>query len=76
MKTAHRTIGGEWEWPPVGNTLETAGPIKEYVQRSKSKMVEQVDFCTIYKMCTGAERIPGYSRFMRCWDQDVGQEVE
>ena len=36
--TAQCTTGREWEWPPVGNTLETAGvfTIKEFIRRRQA----------------------------------------
>ena len=41
---AQRTMGGEWEWPPVNESMETTGiwPIKEYIQRGKETVAAQV----------------------------------
>ena len=62
----------------MDDSLDTSGiwPIKEYIQSIQSTIVAQVDCRIIYEMCTGAERIRGYSRFIRWWDQDLGQEEE
>ena len=64
--TDRRTTGGDREWLPVANTLDTAGlwSVQEYIQRRQATIVAQVDFCTIYERCTGADRIMGHIRFM------------
>ena len=48
--------------------LETSGlcSIKEYIQHRQETVVVQVDCQLIYKLYTGAERIPGTSSFMQC----------
>ena len=76
--TARRTTSGEWEGPPVADTLETTGiwTIEEYIQYRQATIAVQVTWRTIYKLLTDSERIPGASRFMRWWYQDVGREVE
>ena len=62
-----RTTSGEWGFPPVAEALDTTGlwTIKEYIQQRQDNVVSQVTFHTIYDICTGAERIPGTSRFLR-----------
>ena len=69
---------GEWEYPPVADTLEAAGVwlIKEYIQILQDTIAEEVACQTVYDICTGVERIPGSSWLMRWWDQDVGCEEE
>ena len=76
--TARRTTSGEWECPPVAEALDTSGiwPIKEYIQRRQANVAAQVDCHPIYELCAGAERVPGTSRFMWWWYQDMGREVE
>ena len=78
VKTAWHTTSREWEWLLVDNMLETTGPwpIKECIQRRQVTITAQLACKPIYELCTGAERILGSSRFMRWWDQDVGQEVK
>ena len=77
-KTARRTATGKCEWPPLAEALENAGlcPIKEYIQQIQDTVAAQVACRSIYYLCTGEERIPGTSRFMKWWEQDVGWEVE
>ena len=76
--TARRVEDREWEYPPLSDAMEAAvmWPIKEYIQRWQSTIAAQVVFCTIYKMCIGVERMPGSSRMVRWWDQEVGREEE
>ena len=76
--TVRRTTRGEWYWPPVADVLYTTElwPIKEYIQRRHTTLADKVAYRPIYEICRGAERMPVASRFMRWWDQDVGQEVE
>ena len=31
---------------------------------------------TIYELCKGVDKIPGSSRLMIWWEQDVGRELE
>ena len=50
-------------------------PIKEYMQKRKATVSAQVACWPIYELCTWAEIMPGNSRFMRWWDQDMRQEV-
>ena len=67
-----------WEWSLVAEALEAAGlcPMKECIWRRKATIVEYIPNCQIYKLCMGADRIPGSSRFMRLWDQDLNPEEE
>ena len=69
---------GEWECPPVDEGLDIYRlcPIKEYIQQSQDTVAAQVACRSIYYLCTGEVRIPGTSRFMKWWEQDVGWEVE
>ena len=64
--TAQNMTGGECEWPPVAEALETAGiwPIKEYIQLSQDT-VTQVSCHPIYELCTEAKWMTGTSKFMR-----------
>ena len=73
-----RTTSGELEWISASYALETSGmwPIKAYIQRRKDTIAAQVTCWSIYDLCTGAERIPVASGFLRWWDQDIGREVE
>ena len=74
----HHTKIGDWEWPLVDDTLDTAGLclIKEYIKRMKYTIADQVSFRPIYDLCMGAERMLLASRFLRWWDQDVGWQVD
>ena len=76
--TARRTISKEWWWPTVAEALDIDGifPIKKYIQRRQAIAEVQVSCRPIYDLCTGVDRVPGTSRFMRLWDQDVEQELE
>ena len=70
-----RTTIREWERPLVAEALETAElwTIKEYIHQRQAAVVGQVVCWTIYELCTGAEGMPGTSKFMRWWEQDVGR---
>ena len=65
--TAWRTEERECEYPLVVDALETTGiwAIKEYIQRQKGNITEQVAFWAIYDICTWEEMIPRSSRMMR-----------
>ena len=75
---AHRTTGGEREWPLVAEALETSGlcPIKEYIKWRQDTVEAQVACWTIYELCTGSGWMPGTSKFMWWWEHDVGQDVD
>ena len=62
----------------MADALETTEiwQIKESIQRRQGNIATQVACWTIYDMCMVEDMMPGDSRFMRWWDQDVGQEVE
>ena len=45
-------------------------PIIEYVQRQQATVSEYVTGRHIYGLCTGAERIEGFRRFLRCSYQE------
>ena len=74
----HHTTSGEWCRPLVADALDTPGiwTIKEYIQMRQYTISFQVAFRSIYELCTGLQSMPGDSRFMWWWDDDVGQEVE
>ena len=73
-----RTLGVEWQWPPVADALEISSlwPIKEYIQRQQATITEHISYRPIYELCMGAEKTTGYSQSMRWWYQGVVQEVE
>ena len=73
-----RTLGVEWQWPPVADALEISSlwPIKEYIQRQQATITEHIYYRPIYELCICTEKMPRSSLFMRWWDQDVGWEVE
>ena len=58
----------------VESTLETPElcPISDYMMMRQSRIVEYVAWTPIYELCTGAERMEGFSRFLRWWDQYHG----
>ena len=76
--TAQRTTVGKCKFPLVTEALETVGiyPIKKYIQQRQDTASVQVACRPIYKLCTGADRIPEMSKVMQCWEQDFGWEVE
>ena len=71
--TAQRTTIGEWEWTLMNGSLDTSGlcPIKGYIHSRQYSVAAQVACRYIYELCTGADRVPVTSRFMRQWDKDV-----
>ena len=62
----------------MAEALEKSGmfPIKEYIKRRQVTVAAQVACWPIYELCMGADIIPGASRFVWRWYQDVGREVE
>ena len=58
----------------MDTSLEITGDflIREHVRRRKEKIVEYVVGIQIYELCTVTERMEGYSRFLRWWDQEHG----
>ena len=62
-----RTDEGEWESPPVAEDLEIEGlcPTNEYIQWCQATIASHTSCHPIYELCTGVERMPGSSRFMR-----------
>ena len=59
-------------------SLKGAGmwPMKEYIRRRQATIAEYIANRPIYELCTGSERMPGSSRFLRWWDQDINREGE
>ena len=49
--------------------------IGSYTQKRQATSVAKGACWTIYELCTGAERIPGASRYIRWWYQNVGREI-
>ena len=76
--TAWITEDGVWDYLPVADALESAGlwPIREYIHRRKVTILAQASFQEIYELCNGAEQMPGSSKLMRWWDQEMGRERE
>ena len=76
--TAKHGAGGEWEHLPVVAVLEAAGlhPIMEYIRRRHATIAGKLICLPIYEFCIETERIPGTSRMMIWWDQDVVNEPE
>ena len=76
--TVTRGAVGEWEYPPVMAALESAGPhpIMEYNRKRQATIAENVACRPIYELYLEAERMPGTSRRMRRWDQNVVREPE
>ena len=58
--------------------METAGihPIRGYIRRQQAIIAEKLAFRPIYDICAEAEWMPGTSRMVRWWDQDVVNEPE
>ena len=53
----------EWYYPPVADAMVSARiwPIKKYIQRHKATIEAHMACRPIYDLCSGAERVPGYS---------------
>ena len=71
-----RAEDGDWEYLPVADSMEEEGlwKIKVYIQIRQATIAAQVAFWKVYEMCTRSERMPGYGRMMKWWDQDVGSK--
>ena len=68
----------EWEYDPEVAAMEAAElqPIREYIRLRQSTIAGKVACCPIYKICVEAELIPGMSRMVSWWYQDVVNEPE
>ena len=64
--------------PPLVAEMDAAGlhPIREYIRRRHATISEKATCRTIYELCVELERMPGTSRMVRWWDQDVVNEPE
>ena len=73
-----RGAGGEWEYPLVVAEMEAAGlhPIRDYIRRRQSTIAENVACLPIDEIYSKEEEMPGTSRIVRWWDQDVVNEPE
>ena len=58
----------------VDAALEVPGiwAIRWYVRRRLATIVEYVAERSIYELCTVMDKMEGYSRFLRWWDQEHG----
>ena len=58
--------------------MDAAGiyPIMEYIGRIQAAIAEKVACHPIYKLCVEAEHMPGTSRMMTWWYQDIVNETE
>ena len=65
--TARRRNNRECEWALVGASLKVTGlwPMREYVWRRQMTIVEYVTGRPVYGLCTGAEKMEGYTRLLR-----------
>ena len=52
--------------------IKVAGlwPIREYVWRRQAKIAEYGATRPIFELCTGVQRMPGFSQILRWWDKD------
>ena len=75
---AKRGVGGEWEYPEVEEAAEAVGlhPIRVYIKRRKTTVVDRVACRPVYTLCTEAEWMLGTSRVVRWWDQDALNKTE
>ena len=48
--------------------------IKEYIRSQQANIAEYIVDYPIYELCMEVERIPGSSRFMQWWYQDLTPE--
>ena len=73
-----RVEEGEWEWSLIEYNLEAAGlwKMKEYIWRRKDIIVEYTANQLIYEICTEAEQMALYRRFLQWWDQDLTWKEE
>ena len=46
--------------------------MRDYIQRQQATIAEYISDRTIYELCTGEERMEGFSRLLWWWDQDHG----
>ena len=62
----------------VDEALEEMGLrlMKEYIWRRQAAIAEHITNIPIYELCTGAEWMPGSSRFLLWQDQDLAREEE
>ena len=76
--TAKHGAGVEWEYPEIEEAMESTGiqPIRVYIKRRKTTILERVACRPIYALCTESEWMPGTSRLVRWWDQDALNEPE
>ena len=58
--------------------MDAAGihPIRDKISSWQATIAGKGDFCIIYKLCVGAEQIPGMIQIVRWWYQDVVNEPE
>ena len=58
--------------------MDAAGihPIRVFIKRRQTIIVERVSCRPIYELCTEAERMPGTIRMVRRWNQDAVNEPE
>ena len=75
---AKRGAGGEWEYPAVDEAMNAAGihPIRFYIKRRQTDIVERLDFSPVYALCKEVEQMPGTIRMVRWWDQDAVNDPE
>ena len=58
----------------VDVVMEVKGiwPMREYVRILHTTILDYVAGRPMYEMCTGEERMEGFSRLLWWWDQDHG----
>ena len=69
---------GEWEYPSVEEAMEDAGihPIRVYIKKRQTTIVERVTCRHIYALCIEAEKKLGTSQLVQWWYQDTVNEPE
>ena len=58
--------------------MESVGihPIRLYIKRSQTSIVERVDYRPVYALFIEVERIPGTSQMVLWWDQYAVNDPE
>ena len=50
--------------------------IRDYIRIRQSNIAEKLAYRPIYELCAKADQMPGTSRMMSWWDQDVVNKPE
>lgn len=61
--------GGQWEYPPMDETLEAAGmsPMTVYLSRRQNKLADYVATRPVFDLCVGGDRLSGSATRRKWW---------